>query len=80
MGSINLGYRHQMDAKRSLVATVTDIFDTQAWHRYTNTAVLTETYERKPLGRLLFVGFVYQLGNGGKKSKREGFEYDAAGT
>jgi len=80
VGSVNLGYRHQVDAKRSLVATVTDVFDTQAWHRYTNTTVLTETYERKPLGRLLYVGFVYQLGNGGKKSKREGFEYDAGGT
>jgi outer membrane receptor protein involved in Fe transport len=80
VGAVNLGFRHQVDAKRSLVATVSDIFDTQAWHRYTRTTMLTETYERKPVGRLLYVGFVYQLGNSTKKSKREGFEYDSGGA
>jgi len=80
VGAVNLGLRHQLDAKRSLVATVSDVFDKQAWHRYTNTSVLNETYERKPFGRLLYVGFVYQLGVSGKKSTREGFDYDAGGS
>ena len=79
VGAINLGYRHQIDAKRSMVATVSDLFDTQMWRRYTVTPTLNETYERKPLGRMLYVGFVYQLGSGGKKPKREGFDYDSGG-
>ncbi len=80
VGAINLGYRHQLDAQRSLVATVSDVFDKQAWRRYTNTVTLTETFERKPLGRLLYVGFVYQLGSQGRKPKRESFDYDSGGN
>jgi outer membrane receptor protein involved in Fe transport len=80
VGSINLGYRHQLDPQRSFVATVSDVFNTQAWRRYTNTVTLTETFERKPLGRLLYVGFVYQLGSQGRKAKRESFDYDSGGN
>jgi len=79
-GAVNLGFRHTVSTQLSAVLTVTDVFNTQAWRRYTNTTTLAETYERRPLGRLFFVGFVYQVGQGSKKPKRDGgFEYDNGG-
>ena len=79
-GAVNLGFRHTVSTQLSAVLTVTDVFNTQAWRRYTNTTTLAETYERRPLGRLFFVGFVYQVGQGNKKPKRDGgFEYDNGG-
>jgi hypothetical protein len=79
-GTVNLGFRHVIDPRLSAVVTVTDVFNSQAWRRMTDTPILSETMERRPLGRLFFVGLVYQVGQGGKKPKRDGaFEYDTGG-
>ena len=79
-GAVNLGYKHVIDERLSAVVTVTDIFNSQAWRRYTNTTDLAEVYERRRLGRLISIGFSYQIGRGAKKTKHDGaFDYDAGG-
>lgn len=75
-GAVNLGYRHKISDDLSLVLTVSDLLDTQRDGSVIDTAVLSDRYERRQLGRTTFVSLSWKFGGGGK-SKEQGFDYSA---
>lgn len=72
---VNIGYKQQIRANLSAVATVSDLFNGQKYRRFVSTPTLTDSYQREQIGRIAYVGVVYVLG-APKKSKASGFEYD----
>lgn len=75
VSTVNIGYRHQITPKLGLVATVSDIFNSQRGKRVYITPTYTGTYERHPYGRLAYVGLAYTFG-GAKKAKDSDFTYE----
>lgn len=71
---INAGYKHQLRDTLSLVATVSDLFNSQKFQRIVNTGPLHEHYSRQQVGRIVYVGLIY-TGAAAKKSKTS-FDYD----
>ena len=72
---INLGYRRQLSTGLSFVATVSDALNGQSFVRRTATPVLQQIYQRRQVGRIVYLGFTYSFG-GGVKGKGANFEYD----
>jgi outer membrane receptor for ferrienterochelin and colicin len=72
---VNLGYKHQLKADLTGVATVSDVFDGQRFHRFATSPTFTQDYRRTVRGRVLYVGFVYSFGST-KKDTQPNFEYD----
>jgi hypothetical protein len=56
------------------VATVTDLFNGQRFHRFSTSPAFTQDYQRTVLGRIFYVGFVYSFGST-NKGRQPGFEY-----
>ncbi len=75
VGTTNIGYRHQVDAKLAIVATLSDIFNSQRQKRLFITPTYTETYERHQFGRLAYIGLAYTFGVA-KKARDSDFTYD----
>ena len=73
--TMNLGYRHQVTDTFALVATVTDLFNSQRPRRIFQTANFNGVYDRHPSGQLTYVGLVYTFG-ASKKPDEAGFGYD----
>jgi hypothetical protein len=57
------------------VATVSDVFNGQRFHRFATAPTFTQDYRRTVQGRILYVGFVYVFGST-KKDAQPNFEYD----
>ena len=74
VSATNIGYRRQVNAKLALVATVSDLFNSQRQKRLFITPTYTEVYERHTFGRLAYVGLAYTFGAG--KKARDDFSYD----
>ena len=72
---VNLGYKRQVTPELSMVATLSDALDGQCFRRYVDTDALTSRYERRQVGRIAYVGFVYVIG-APKKAKPAAFDYD----
>lgn len=72
---VNVGYRRQLRADLALIATVTDLFNSQRFERIITTPTLSETYERHQIGRIAYLGLVYTFG-AARKKKASDFEYD----
>jgi outer membrane receptor protein involved in Fe transport len=72
---VNLGYRYQVTSNLKAVATVSDLFNGQRFHRFFSSPTFTEDYVRTTLGRIFYAGLVYSFGFAGK-DKQPGFEYD----
>lgn len=75
VGTTNLGYRHQVNPKLAVVATLSDLFNSQRQKRLFITPAYTEIYERHQYGRLAYVGLAYSFGSG-KKAKDGDFTYE----
>ena len=58
----NLSLRHAFTPRLSLLANVTDLFDSNKTSTVIDTPLLKETSVRRVDGRLLYVGFSYRLG------------------
>jgi outer membrane receptor protein involved in Fe transport len=71
---VNLGYRHQLRANLMAVATVTDLFNGQVYRRHVSTPDLSDLYQRRLVGRFVYVGFVFRFGSQKKRPANE-FEY-----
>jgi outer membrane receptor protein involved in Fe transport len=77
---VNLGFRQDIWKKRiSFVATVSDLFNSQAWKVNINTPVLVQESTRRRDARVIYGGFVFNFGTNGKKSKEPKFEFDSGG-
>jgi outer membrane receptor for ferrienterochelin and colicin len=72
---VNLGYRHALGARLTAVATLSDAFNGQRYHRIAVTPAFTQVYERRVQGRVLYVGFVQTFGTA-PKEKSANFDYD----
>ncbi|GJJ04266.1 TonB-dependent receptor [Duganella rhizosphaerae] len=75
VGVINAGYRHQIDEVLTLVATVSDLFNSQRNRRVYDTADFSGSYRRHQTGQVVYLGLAYTFG-GAKKSKEAEFNYD----
>lgn len=74
---VNLGFRQDFWQKRiSLVATVSDLFDSQAWKMSVDTPILKQESVRRRDARVGYVGVVVTLGKKSKKTKEPRFEYE----
>ena len=77
---VNLGFRQDFWKKRiSFVATVSDLFNSQAWKVNVTTPVLVQESTRRRDARVIYCGFVFNFGTNGKKSKEPKFEFDSGG-
>jgi outer membrane receptor protein involved in Fe transport len=74
----NLGLKHDLaDGKTSLVATVSDLFDSQRERTVIDTPVLHDEILRRRSARIVYVGFVYNFGKGRKKAKDDSLQFDS---
>lgn len=78
---VNMGFRQDFWKKRfSLIATISDLFDSQKWQMKINTPVLVQESTRRRDARAFYIGFVYNFStNGTKKSKDPKFEFENGG-
>jgi outer membrane receptor protein involved in Fe transport len=74
-GVVNLGYRHQVDDQLTLVATMSDVFNTQRMRRVYDTPDFHGEYQRHQLGQIAYLGLSYNFG-GKRKAKDVEFNYD----
>ena len=74
VATTNIGYRRQVGDRLAVVATVSDLLNTQRQKRLFITPAYTEVYERRQFGRLAYVGLAYTFG-AGKKAKDD-FSYE----
>jgi outer membrane receptor protein involved in Fe transport len=72
---VNAGYKHRVKKDLMLVATVSDLFNGQRYHRYATTPTFVQDYVRVTRGRVLYMGLVYSFGSR-KKDSDANFEYD----
>jgi outer membrane receptor protein involved in Fe transport len=78
---VNLGFRQDFWKKRiSFVATISDLFNSQAWKLNVSTPVLVQESTRRRDARVIYGGFVFNFGTNGKKSKEPKFEFDNGGN
>ena len=75
VATVNAGFRHQVDDKVAIVATVSDLFNSQHQKRFYQAPGFEGTYRRRQGGQLVYVGLVYTFG-APKKSKDAGFTYE----
>jgi outer membrane receptor protein involved in Fe transport len=74
---LNLGLRQDLWKKKvSLILTVSDLFNSQVWKNSVDTPELIQNSMRKRDGRVFYLGFVYNFGTNGKKTKETKFEFD----
>jgi outer membrane receptor protein involved in Fe transport len=72
---VNLGYKYQLRHDLRAVATVSDLFNGQRFHRFFSSPTFTEDYERIVLGRIVYAGLVYTFGFASKDNQTN-FDYD----
>jgi hypothetical protein len=74
---VNLGFRQDFWKKRiSLIATISDLFNSQTYKATVNTPVLIQESTRRRDARVIYAGFVFNFGTNGKKQKEANFEFD----
>ena len=74
---VNLGFRQDFWKKRiSLIATISDLFNSQTYKATVNTPVLIQESTRRRDARVIYAGFVFNFGTNGKKQKETKFEFD----
>jgi iron complex outermembrane receptor protein len=59
---VNLGYKYQLTRALKATASLYDLFDGQRLHRFFSSPTFTENYERRVVGRVLYVGLSYSFG------------------
>ena len=74
---VNLGFRQDLWKKRiSLIATVSDLFNSQTMKMEVETPVLVQEITRRRDARVFYAGFVFNIGTTSKKQDELRFEYD----
>jgi hypothetical protein len=74
---VNLGFRQDLWKKKlSLIATVSDLFDSQSWKNSVSTDILVQESVRRRDARVIYLGLVLHFGTNGKKQKEAKFEFD----
>jgi outer membrane receptor protein involved in Fe transport len=74
---LNLGFRQDFWKKRiSLIATVSDVFNSQLWKTTVNTDVLQQENIRHRDAPVIFGGILFNFGTREKKEKEPKFEFD----
>ncbi len=74
---VNLGFRQDFWKKKlSLIATVSDLFNSQVMKNSISTPVLVQETTRRRDARVVYAGFVFNFGTSGKKAKDAKFEFD----
>ena len=71
---VNLGYKHELRPDLSIVATVSDLLNSQKLVRRNTAPGFREIYTRHQFGRIAYVGLVYALG--GRKKDKASFDYE----
>ena len=75
----NFGLRHELkDKKTAFVLTVSDLFDSLKERTVIDTPQLHDDITRRRSSRIIYIGFVYNLGKPTKKSKDDGIKFDNA--
>ncbi len=77
LGRVNIGYRHKIDDKFSLVFTGSDVFATSRSTNELDTATLNRNSLYVPRNRVFFLGLSYTFGMGAKKD--QGFDFGGGG-
>ena len=73
---INIGARHDILKKKgSIIATISDPFNTMTESSTMETQFLTKTTVRKRDARVFYLGFVFHFG-ASKKVKEEALQFD----
>jgi hypothetical protein len=72
---VDLGYRHRIDDRVSLLLTAQDILGSYRQQQFLDTPALKTRLTRLPDSRRLMVGFVWTLGGG--RAKEPGFDFQA---
>jgi outer membrane receptor protein involved in Fe transport len=74
---VNLGLRQDLWKKKiSLVATISDLFNSQTMKTTVDTPVLVQESIRRRDGRVFYAGFIFNFGVNGKKGKETKFEFE----
>lgn len=74
---VNLGFRQDLwKRKVSLIATVSDLFNSRAYKSHIDTPILVQDATRRRDARMVYAGFVFNFGTNGKKTKAPKFEFD----
>jgi len=74
---VNLGFRQDFWKRRiSVIATVSDLFNSRAYKNDIDTPVLVQESVRRRDARVFYAGFVFNFGTNGKKTKAPKFEFD----
>ena len=72
---VNLGYRRVVNEQWTLVATLSDAFNTQRQRRIYETPTFRGEYGRHQLGQVAYVGLAFSFG-GTRKAKDAEFNYE----
>jgi len=72
---VNLGYRHRLGARLTLVATLSDAFYGQRFRQVEVTPTFTQDYSRFVYGRVAFAGIVASFG-ASAKDRPASFDYE----
>ncbi|HWM67645.1 MAG TPA: hypothetical protein VNO35_13750, partial [Steroidobacteraceae bacterium] len=71
---VNVGYRHQLRANLSALATVSDVFNDQRTQTNLTTPIFSGYFVRAIRGPIIYVGLIYSFGS--RATKEPGFQYD----
>jgi outer membrane receptor protein involved in Fe transport len=75
----NLGLRHDLkDKKTAVVLTVSDLFNSLQERSVIDTPTLHDDTTRRRSSRIIYLGFVYNLGKPTKKSKDDQMKFDTS--
>jgi hypothetical protein len=75
---VNLGFRQDfLKKKLSLIATVSDLFNSQMMRSSISTPSLIQETVRRRDARVVYCGLVFNFGSGSKKQKEAKFEFDS---
>jgi outer membrane receptor protein involved in Fe transport len=74
VNQVNVGYRHELRAGFTAVATISDLFNGQLYRRHVTSPDLSDLYQRRVTGRVVYLGFVFRFGSR-KKPAANDFDY-----
>ena len=74
MNVVNVGYRHQLRANLSALATVSDLFNGQRTQTNVTTPTSAGYLVRAIRGPIIYVGLIYSFGS--RTTKEPAFQYE----
>ncbi len=77
-GGLNLGYRHKLDDKVSLIFTAQDLLSTIRFRQVIDTPILKSHLTQSFDSRLFLAGFVWTFGGG--RQRDPGFDFQTGGA